>query len=74
MAVTLLLASRNAKKLAELRRLMSTEGIDGIEVVGLDEVPPFDEAPETGETFEENALAKAVDGCAATRMACLADD
>ncbi len=74
MATTLLLASRNAKKLAELRRLVVTEGIEGIDVVGLDEVPPFDEAPETGETFEANALAKAVDGCAATGLACLADD
>ncbi|MBJ7290264.1 non-canonical purine NTP pyrophosphatase [Williamsia sp.] len=74
MPTTLLLASRNAKKLAELRRLMVTEAIEGIAVVGLDEVPPFDEAPETGETFEANALAKAVDGCAATGLACLADD
>ncbi|GAA1462627.1 non-canonical purine NTP pyrophosphatase [Williamsia maris] len=74
MPTTLLLASRNAKKLAELRRLMVTEAIEGIDVVGLDEVPPFDEAPETGETFEANALAKAVDGCAATGLACLADD
>lgn len=74
MPTTLLLASRNAKKLAELRRLMVTEAIEGIDVVGLDEVPPFDEAPEIGATFEANALAKAVDGCAATGLACLADD
>ncbi|MBT0568254.1 non-canonical purine NTP pyrophosphatase [Williamsia sp. CHRR-6] len=71
---TLLLASRNAKKLAELRRLVISEAIAGVEVIGLDEVPPFDEAPETGATFEDNALAKAVDGCAATGLACLADD
>ncbi|GGF38372.1 non-canonical purine NTP pyrophosphatase [Williamsia phyllosphaerae] len=74
MPTTLLLASRNAKKLAELKRLMVTEAIEGIDVVGLDEVPPFDEAPEIGATFEANALAKAVDGCAATGLACLADD
>jgi len=69
MPTTLLLASRNAKKLAELRRLVATEAIEGIDVVGLDEVPPFDEAPEIGATFEANALAKAVDGCAATGLA-----
>ncbi|MGU3294171.1 non-canonical purine NTP pyrophosphatase [Williamsia sp. M5A3_1d] len=74
MPTTLLLASRNAKKLTELRRLVTTEGIEGVTVVGLDEVPAFPEAPETGATFEENALAKAVDGCAATGLACLADD
>ena len=70
----LLVASRNAKKLRELERVLAAAGIDGIELVGLNRVPPFPEAPETGATFEENALAKARDGAAATSMACVADD
>lgn len=70
----LLVASRNAKKLAELRRVVEQAGIEGLEVIGLDEVPPFDEAPETGATFEENALAKARDAYAATGLPCVADD
>jgi XTP/dITP diphosphohydrolase len=37
-------------------------------------VPPYDEAPETGATFEENAVAKARDAFAATGIAALADD
>ncbi|MBE7187567.1 non-canonical purine NTP pyrophosphatase, partial [Jatrophihabitans endophyticus] len=45
----LLLASRNAKKLAELRRILAP-AVPGLEVVGLDDVPPYDEVPETGET------------------------
>ena len=49
-------------------------GVAGVELVGLDEVPPFQEAPETGATFEENALAKARDGAAATGLPCVADD
>ncbi|WP_227983999.1 non-canonical purine NTP pyrophosphatase [Nocardia spumae] len=69
-----LVASRNAKKLGELRRILAEAGVAGLEVVGLDEVPPFPEAPETGATFEENALAKARDGAAATGLACVADD
>ncbi|MGF6887739.1 XTP/dITP diphosphohydrolase [Nocardia sp. GAS34] len=69
-----LVASRNAKKLGELRRILAEAGIEGLEVVGLDEVPPFPEAPETAATFEENALAKARDGAAATGLACVADD
>jgi XTP/dITP diphosphohydrolase len=69
-----LVASRNAKKLGELRRILADAGIDGLEIIGLDEVPPFPEAPETGATFEENALAKARDGAAATGLACVADD
>ena len=71
---TLLVASRNAKKLAELRRVLDGAGISGLELVSLDDVDPFDEAPEAGATFEENALAKARDGFAATGIATLADD
>ncbi len=70
----LLVASRNAKKLRELRRVLDAAGVAGIELVGLDEVPPFPEAPETGATFEENALVKARDGAAATGLPCVADD
>ncbi len=69
-----LVASRNAKKLRELHRVLAAAGVDGIELVGLDAVPEYPEAPETGATFEENALAKARDGAAATGMACVADD
>jgi len=72
--VRLLVASRNAKKLAELRRVLESEGIVGIEPVGLDEVPEFPEEPEDGATFAENALIKARSGARATGLACLADD
>jgi len=71
---TLLVASRNAKKLAELRRVLNAAGISGLELVSLDDVDPFEEAPEIGATFEENALAKARDGFAATGLPTLADD
>lgn len=74
MTVRLLVASRNAKKLAELRRVLDAAGIVGIEPVGLDEVPDFPEAPEDGATFAENALIKARSGAFAHRMPCLADD
>ncbi|OYD71238.1 RdgB/HAM1 family non-canonical purine NTP pyrophosphatase [Rhodococcus sp. OK302] len=74
MTVRVLVASRNAKKLKELHRVLDAAGVRGIDLVGLDEVPPFPEAPETGATFEENALAKARDGAAATGMPCIADD
>ncbi len=40
----------------------------------LDDVPPYDEAPETGATFEENAIAKARDAFAASGIPALADD
>ncbi|MEE3850811.1 RdgB/HAM1 family non-canonical purine NTP pyrophosphatase [Gordonia sp. LSe1-13] len=70
----LLVASRNAKKLVELQRVLDAAGIDGIEVIGLDTVDEYREVPETGATFEDNALIKAVAGVEATGLACLADD
>jgi XTP/dITP diphosphohydrolase len=71
----LLVASRNPKKLEEMRRILAGAGIeDEIEVLGLADVPPFPEAPETGATFEENALAKARDAVAATGLPAVADD
>jgi XTP/dITP diphosphohydrolase len=70
----LLVASRNVKKLQEMRRIIERAGIDGVAVVGLDEVPPFEEAPETGATFEDNAVAKARDAVAATGLPTVADD
>jgi XTP/dITP diphosphohydrolase len=70
----LLVASRNAKKLAELRRVLDAAGVTGLTLVSLDDVPPFEEAPETGATFEANAIAKARDGYAATGLPTVADD
>ncbi|MCB1292717.1 non-canonical purine NTP pyrophosphatase [Mycolicibacterium sp.] len=70
----LLVASRNRKKLAELSRVLDAAGITGLELLTLDDVAPYDEAPETGATFEDNAIAKARDGFAATGIATLADD
>jgi XTP/dITP diphosphohydrolase len=69
----LLVASRNRKKLAELRRVLDGAGV-ALTVLSLDDVAPFDEAPETGATFEENALAKARDAFRATGLASVADD
>jgi XTP/dITP diphosphohydrolase len=69
--VKVLLATRNAGKLAELRRMLA----DGpFEVLGLADVPEFPEAPETGATFAENALAKARDAASATGLPSVADD
>jgi XTP/dITP diphosphohydrolase len=72
--IRLLVASRNRKKLAEMRRVLDGAGLTGFELVSLDDVPAFDEAPETGATFEENALAKARDAFLATGLPSVADD
>jgi XTP/dITP diphosphohydrolase len=69
----LLLATRNAGKLAELRRLLET-AVPGVEVVGLRDVDEYPEAPETGATFEENALLKAREAVRYTGLPAVADD
>ncbi|GJO08388.1 non-canonical purine NTP pyrophosphatase [Mycobacterium marinum] len=74
MVTKLLVASRNAKKLAELRRVLDAAGLSGVTLVSLNDVAPFDEAPETGATFEENALIKAREAFAATGLPSVADD
>jgi XTP/dITP diphosphohydrolase len=69
----LLLASRNRKKLAELRRILEP-AVPGVSVLGLEDVAGYDEVPEIGATFAENALIKAREGYARTGLATVADD
>jgi XTP/dITP diphosphohydrolase len=69
----LLLASRNAKKLTELRRIIGPE-VPGVTVLGLDDVPAYPELPESGATFADNALIKAREGFRRTGIATVADD
>jgi XTP/dITP diphosphohydrolase len=73
MTTRLLLATRNAGKLAELRRLLH-DAVPGVEVVGLGDVPEYPEAPETGATFAENALLKAREAVKYTGLPAVADD
>jgi XTP/dITP diphosphohydrolase len=77
--VRLLLATRNSKKLVELRRILTSSDLSGVQVpdfqvVGLDDVAPFPEVPETAATFEGNALAKARGAAMATGLVTVADD
>ncbi|MGH3775037.1 MAG: RdgB/HAM1 family non-canonical purine NTP pyrophosphatase [Pseudonocardiaceae bacterium] len=73
--VRVLLATRNTKKLVELRRILALPDTTGwLQILGLDDVPAFPETPETAATFEANALAKARDAAAATGLPAVADD
>jgi XTP/dITP diphosphohydrolase len=68
-----LLASRNPKKLAELRRILAPE-LPNLTVLGLDDIAPYDEKPETGATFADNALLKAREGFVHSGVPTIADD
>ena len=54
----IVLASRNQKKIKELRTLLS-QSFSQVEILSLDDVGIYGEIEENGSTFEENALIKA---------------
>jgi XTP/dITP diphosphohydrolase len=71
----LLLATANAKKLAELQRILDAAlGAGRVELVGLGDFAGYPDVPETGLTFGENALIKAREGAARTGLPTVADD
>lgn len=67
----LVIATRNAGKLREIRHLLDREGI---QVLGLDAFPDLPEIIEDGETFAANAAKKAETIARLTGRTCLADD
>jgi len=69
MTVQLVLATHNAHKVEELRRILG-DRLDGIELIGYDGPEPV----EDGDTFEANALIKARAAAAHTGLAAIADD
>jgi len=75
-ADTVVLATRNAGKLRELARILGAEDSGGVQIrlAGLDEFPGAPDVPETGATFEENALLKARAIASYTGLPAVADD
>ncbi len=73
MTSRILLASRNAKKLDELRRIFAP-ALPDVEVVGLGDIDAYDEVPESGATFAANALIKAREGFRHAGLPTVADD
>ncbi|MGI8522498.1 MAG: RdgB/HAM1 family non-canonical purine NTP pyrophosphatase [Nocardioides sp.] len=73
MTARVFLASRNAKKLVEMRRIL-VDYVHDVEVIGLDDVTAYDEPAETEPTFAGNALLKAHAAVAATGLPSVADD
>lgn len=66
------LATKNAHKIGEFRRMLEPLGIRVISERDL--ADPLPEVEETGVTFAENALLKAEAGCAVTGRPTVADD
>jgi XTP/dITP diphosphohydrolase len=70
----LVLATKNAGKVVEFRRILEEFGAKDLEVVGLDAFPKIGDIEETGTTFEENSLLKARTISKLTGLPALADD
>ncbi|MEE3188635.1 MAG: RdgB/HAM1 family non-canonical purine NTP pyrophosphatase [Candidatus Neomarinimicrobiota bacterium] len=68
---TLVLATHNPDKQAEMNAVLSDLGLD---VIGLDQYPEIDDIPENGTTLLENALIKARAVHLKTGFPALADD
>jgi XTP/dITP diphosphohydrolase len=69
--VKVVVATRNRGKLREIVPLLAGLGLD---LVTIDDVAPAAELREDGDTFEDNALAKARQAAAATGLPAIADD
>ena len=75
--VRLVLATRNAHKVTELRRILDAVAVPGgepIELIGMDAYPEVEDVVETGVTFAQNALLKAHAVAQATGLPAIADD
>jgi XTP/dITP diphosphohydrolase len=71
--VKLVLATRNASKLAELTRILAEDSVP-VDLVTVDAFPDLPEVAETGRTFAENALLKARAVAAFSGLPAVAED
>jgi XTP/dITP diphosphohydrolase len=72
-APSIVLATRNKHKLAELHRILDGAGLD-VELLGADAFPDLPDIPETESTFAANALLKAGEIARITGLPAVADD
>jgi XTP/dITP diphosphohydrolase len=71
--LSVVLASRNKGKIREINEILKSV-LPGILIKGLDEYPDIGDIPETGSSFEENALIKAQAVSEKTGLIAIADD
>ncbi len=68
----LVIASHNVHKIREFRTML--KHLKHLDVLSLIDFPHYEAPPETGSTFEENAIVKAVDAAKALNCWAIADD
>jgi XTP/dITP diphosphohydrolase len=72
-AASIVLATKNRHKLAELHRILDVAGLD-IDLLGSDAFPDLPDIPETESSFAGNALLKAREIARITGLPAVADD
>jgi len=68
----LVIASRNVHKIREFRAML--KGLRHLDIYSLIDFPQYQPLPETGKTFEENAVQKALHAAGSLGLWALADD
>ena len=74
MSQKLVIATRNAGKILEFRRILDLISGGAVELVSIDQFPDLVDVEETGTTFEENALLKARYTAKMTGLPSISDD
>ena len=74
MSKKLVIATRNAGKILEFRRILDVISAGVVELVSIDQFPDLVDVEETGTTFEENALLKARYTAKMTGLPSISDD
>ena len=74
MSKKLVIATRNAGKILEFRRILDLISAGAVELVSIDQFPDLVDVEETGTTFEENALLKARYTAKMTGLPSISDD
>ena len=68
----LIIATTNVHKIREIRALLKP--LHQLDILSLRDFPEYSQPPETGTTFEENAILKATDAARALNKWAVADD
>ena len=74
MSKKLVIATRNAGKIREFRRILDLISAGAVELVSIDQFPDLVDVEETGTTFQENALLKARYTAKMTGLPSISDD
>ena len=72
--MNIVLATRNRKKAEEMKKILEQGAMYSVNIFTLNDFPECPDVKEDGNTFEENAIKKAVHASKCTGMTAIADD